>query len=153
MRYIKLENNQPINYTIEQLLVDNPNAVIYKNSKMPNEELLSTYNVYPLITEALPNINEDEIAEESTPEFRDGEWHQTWAIRKLTDEEIKEIVSAYNEIPYENSFFTSKDMQEKRYEICKSCDSFTVLKTCRECGCIMALKIKIAEAKCPVDKW
>jgi hypothetical protein len=89
MKYIRLENNQPINYTIEQLLIDHPDAVIYKKTKMPNEQLLANYNVYPLITEAAPDINEDETAEESTPEFRDGEWHQTWRVKKLTQSSHK----------------------------------------------------------------
>ena len=162
MRYIKVENNQPKDYSIEQLLIDHPNAVIYKKTKMPNEELLANYNVYPLITEAQPNINEDETAEESTPEFRQGEWHQTWRIRKLTEAEIQEIIeSRESSLAADNiddnetvtGFIASKELQEQRYEICKSCDSFTALKTCRECGCIMPLKIKIASVRCPLEKW
>jgi hypothetical protein len=163
MKYIKLENNQPKDYSIEQLFIDYPDAVIYKSSQMPNEQLLANYSVYPLITEAQPEIKEDETVEESTPEFRDGEWHQTWRIRKLTEEEINEIVenrlavfdsediSSLDENP--KGFFSSEELQEQRYEICKSCDSFTVLKTCRECSCIMPLKIKIADAGCPLEKW
>jgi hypothetical protein len=94
MRYINLENNQLIDYTIEQLLIDNSNAKIYKKTKMPNEQLIANYSVYPLITEAAPDTNEDETVEESTPEFRNGEWHQTWRVRKLTQKEIDMIVES-----------------------------------------------------------
>lgn len=92
MRYIKVENNTPIQYSLEQLFIDYPNAVIYKMSKMPNEKLLANYNVYPLITEPAPQVAPDETAEEGMPEFRDGEWHQTWATRQLTEQEKQTII-------------------------------------------------------------
>jgi hypothetical protein len=160
MRYIKLENNQPEDYTIEQLMIDYPNAVIYKNSQLPNEQMLAQYNVYPLITEALPELQEDETVSESTPEFRHGEWHQTWTVRKLTEQEINEMVelradddSSTTTPENSSEFIASKELQQQRYEICKTCDSFTMLKTCRECGCIMPLKVKIASVNCPLKKW
>jgi hypothetical protein len=40
IRYIKIKNNQPTNYSIDQLLVDYPSAIIYKVSQLPDEELL-----------------------------------------------------------------------------------------------------------------
>lgn len=91
MRYIKLKNNIPVNYSIEQLFVDYPDAQIYKRSKMPNEQMLANYNVYPLITTPMPDFNSDETAVESTPEFREDEWHQTWTVRKLTQKEKEKI--------------------------------------------------------------
>jgi hypothetical protein len=162
MRYIKLENNQPMEYTIEQLLTDYPNAKIYKKSKMPNEKLLAAFDVYPLITEAKPIVNQDETVEESIPNFRDGEWHQTWLVRKLTGEEIEEIiemsVKPSDDTSTENDqdgkyFFATKELQEQRYTICNNCPAFTRLKTCKECGCIMPLKIKLSDSSCPLEKW
>jgi hypothetical protein len=162
MKYIKLENNQPKDYTIEQLLIDYSDAVIYENSQMPNEKLLANYNVYPLITESKPIINEDESVEESTPEFRDGEWHQTWSVRKLTETEIQSVIeNTKNNLYLDNidinnepvGFLANQELQQQRYEICKTCDSFTSLKTCKECGCIMPLKIKITNSECPLKKW
>ena len=94
MRHIKLENNMPVNYTLEQLFIDVPDAVIYKNSQMPHPELLSNYNVYPLVTTPQPSLNEDETVEEGTPEFKDNEWQQTWIIRKLSTDEIQEIIDS-----------------------------------------------------------
>lgn len=160
MRYIKIQNNSPVNYTIEQLFKDHPDAVIYKTSQMPNEQLLANYSVYPLITEAQPQLSEDETVEESIPEFRQNEWHQNWIIRKLTEKEITEIINSRSSTTEVESvdkgntlFFAALDIQTERYEICKQCPSFTVLKTCKECGCIMPLKTKIASATCPVEKW
>jgi hypothetical protein len=163
MRYIKLENNTPVDYSIEQLFEDYPNAVIYKISKMPNEKLLAKYNVYPLITTPKPKTLDDEAVEESIPELRDNSWYQTWKVRKLTETEIQEIIET-KILALDNTkttledeedirFIADKEIQEKRYEICKVCKHFTALKTCKECGCIMPLKVKLFDAKCPIGKW
>ena len=159
MRYVKLENNTPINYSIEQLLLDYPEASIYKGSQLPNEELLSHYNVYPLITTPLPDLLEDELAEEGLPVLIDNEWHQTWVARKMTAEEINTIVNSNTDIPenivysQDNQFFTDQDTSNGRYEICQTCPSFTILKTCKECGCIMPLKVRLKSSECPLGKW
>lgn len=156
MRHIKIENNIPVNYTLEQLFVDVPDAVIYKNSQMPHPELLANYNVYPLVTTPQPSLDEDEAAEEGIPEFKDNEWQQTWVIRKLTTDEIQEIIDSRQSIVSDaigESFFADNEVQQTRYDICNSCASFTSLKTCRECGCIMPLKIKITDSICPLGKW
>lgn len=162
MKYIKVENNIPTDYSIEQLFQDYPDANIYKKSKMPNETLLANYNVYPLITTPVPTAKEDETAEETTPQFKQGEWHQTWITRKLSEEEINIIIQNRLEAEqpefadieeFNESFYASTEIQEKRYELCKSCPSFTILKTCKECGCIMPLKIKLSNSACPLEKW
>ena len=164
MRYIKLINNEPINYTIEELFQDNPDAKIYKKTKMPNEKLLSRYNVFPLITTDKPDTNEDSIAEEGTPVKIEKRWYQSWDIRKLTEEEIAIKIEVQEQQIYDTSneellntdgsmFFANKILQEERYNICKSCPSFTLLKTCKECGCIMTLKTRISDASCPLEKW
>jgi len=162
MRYIKLENNRPKHYTIEQLMMDVPNAKIYKRSNMPNKELLAKYDVYPLITEPMPVVKENEKAEESVPKFQNGEWHQTWIVRRLTEEEIDEIlkisigknkVTDVAKLGDISKFMANEELQEQRYNTCKKCEKFTKLKTCQECGCIMPLKVKIASAECPLKKW
>ena len=125
MAVIKLTDGIPENYTIEQLLIDVPDAVIYKKTELPNEELLKNYNVYPLITSALPNLHINETAEEGLPVFENGEWLQVWVIRKLSDEEIQEIVRT-TEITL-NLAHTTKN------HLCEECSSLTELKECLEC--------------------
>jgi len=147
MRYIKLENNIPVDYSIEQLFKDYPDAVIYHKTKKPNEKLLANYNVFPLITEPKPYLQEDETAEEGRPEFTDGEWHQTWRIRKLTAEEQIEIKN------YKKKFIAGESLQKSRYNICQSCSNLSRINVCKKCGCIMPLKVKISNAECPIGKW
>lgn len=50
--------------------------------------------------------------------------------------------------------FSSVNEQQSRYSICTACDRLTkTTKQCRECGCFMKLKVKLADAVCPLGKW
>lgn len=50
--------------------------------------------------------------------------------------------------------YTTKDIRDSRYEVCKGCDHFfNPIKMCRECGCSMPLKTWLTDATCPVGKW
>jgi hypothetical protein len=41
-----------------------------------------------------------------------------------------------------------------RYDICIICPELTSLtKQCKQCLCIMPLKVKLKNAKCPLGKW
>lgn len=45
-------------------------------------------------------------------------------------------------------------LSKARLEICQSCDKYLdSVKQCKECGCIMPLKVRLANAKCPLAKW
>jgi len=160
LRYIKIENNQPVNYSIEQLLIEYPNASIYKKTKLPDEQLIKEFNVYPLITTQTPKVKENETAEEGTPVLKDSEWTQTWNIRKLTQKEVANLIENslidVKEIETGtelSAFFVDANVRKTRYDICKVCTSFTALKTCNECHCIMPLKTQLTEAVCPLRKW
>jgi hypothetical protein len=47
----------------------------------------------------------------------------------------------------------SLDIQEKRFEICKTCTNFTEKEFCSLCGCHMPLKVQKDYFSCPIDKW
>lgn len=40
-----------------------------------------------------------------------------------------------------------------RINICKSCENFSMLNTCKLCGCFMPLKVKWSYSTCPENKW
>lgn len=42
---------------------------------------------------------------------------------------------------------------EHRMSTCNSCEHFTQLRRCKQCGCFMDAKTKLAIAKCPINKW
>jgi hypothetical protein len=47
---------------------------------------------------------------------------------------------------------TKKDEATKRLDMCRSC-KFYNKGICGKCGCVMAVKTKIKESRCPVGKW
>jgi hypothetical protein len=41
-----------------------------------------------------------------------------------------------------------------RFDICLDCDELIRLtKQCKQCGCVMPLKVKLKKAECPLGKW
>lgn len=53
-----------------------------------------------------------------------------------------------------NTEYVEEAEAEKRYNICKACPEFIDLtKQCKQCGCVMLLKTKLARATCPISKW
>lgn len=52
------------------------------------------------------------------------------------------------------SLFVDKKTFRKRFNICRRCDSFfKPTNSCKECGCFMQLKCRLANVKCPLLKW
>lgn len=42
----------------------------------------------------------------------------------------------------------------ERLAICKACpELIKVTNQCKKCGCVMNLKVKLANAFCPLNKW
>jgi hypothetical protein len=42
----------------------------------------------------------------------------------------------------------------ERYLICRECDRFFApTRQCKECGCFLALKVKVKSQSCPLGKW
>lgn len=52
-----------------------------------------------------------------------------------------------------DSYIDEQEAQA-RLDICNNCDRLIQLtKQCKECGCFMALKTKLKNTKCPLNKW
>lgn len=50
--------------------------------------------------------------------------------------------------------YTTREVRNERYDICLSCDRlFGPTRTCKECGCFMAMKTWLKMAGCPLQKW
>lgn len=50
--------------------------------------------------------------------------------------------------------WADEDTANERFSICKACPELIKLtKQCKKCGCFMAVKSKIENAKCPLGKW
>lgn len=41
-----------------------------------------------------------------------------------------------------------------RMDTCLGCPEFrTLTKQCKQCGCVMPLKVKLKASECPIGKW
>jgi hypothetical protein len=75
-------------YSIGNLRRDNPNVSFPRN---PSEELLASYDVFPVVTQAPPE--HDPVTQnlnQATPTLVDGQWLQTWEVTDASAEEIFE---------------------------------------------------------------
>lgn len=53
-----------------------------------------------------------------------------------------------------NKFFVPQDVYEDRIAICKSCIYyFKPTGTCKDCGCFMKVKARLAPMECSQKKW
>lgn len=44
------------------------------------------------------------------------------------------------------------EMSNRRLEVCRGCENWTGM-TCRVCGCLTALKVRLPSEACPIGKW
>ena len=48
----------------------------------------------------------------------------------------------------------SGTLYEERIKICKECDKFDkTFSRCKKCGCLMKVKARFKNSKCPLNKW
>jgi len=47
-----------------------------------------------------------------------------------------------------------EQVSESRLETCLECSELiNVTKQCKQCGCVMTMKVKLKLATCPLGKW
>lgn len=47
----------------------------------------------------------------------------------------------------------TEDIYSARFDICRNCDSFMYGSTCGVCGCVMQVRARLADGRCPKKKW
>jgi len=53
-----------------------------------------------------------------------------------------------------NTEYVDREVSDARFNLCNFCpELISLTKQCKKCGCFMALKTKMKEAKCPIGKW
>jgi hypothetical protein len=87
--YVLVENENVIKYpySFSQLREDNPNVSYTRN---PTDETLEYFNIFRVNEVPQPEI--DEIKQnivEGIPEFKSGQWYQTWDVYSASEKEIE----------------------------------------------------------------
>ena len=53
-----------------------------------------------------------------------------------------------------SAYNTDEQVGIDRYAICLECPELVALtKQCKQCGCVMPMKVKLKDADCPLGKW
>ncbi len=42
---------------------------------------------------------------------------------------------------------------EKRFSVCTECEGFMYGSTCSYCGCVMQVRARLSDGRCPKKKW
>ncbi len=72
-------------YSTQQLKQDNPNTSFPSEI---TEEVLQSYNVYPVSVDSRPEISDDKKLElDEAPTYKDGVWSISWTVKSKTEEE------------------------------------------------------------------
>ena len=66
---------------------------------------------------------------------------------------LKNIIEGYSNLVNKDSDI--EKLAEARGDICNDCDknSRSIVPYCKECGCIIAAKVRSRESFCPLNKW
>ena len=86
--YIKITNENIIEYSIEQLIYDNPNISFPKNI---SNNILEKFDIYPISIQEKPIINEktEKIENGGFIQKESGNWIKTWKIVQKSQEETE----------------------------------------------------------------
>jgi hypothetical protein len=106
--YIRIINDIIEQYSIEQLIKDNPQTSF---PTVMSDRVLEEYNVYPLIESPKPLYDYTKNIKEGRPNFHEGSWIQTWEVTDASAEEISERTTTKTNV-----------MREKRNNLLASCD-------------------------------
>lgn len=90
--FIKLINGVPKNYTIKQLLRDNP---LTSFPESITEEILSTYDVYSVTQTQSPFIDSKTHRQTYSVELIDNNWTQVWQVVQLDSTQAETNVRAH----------------------------------------------------------
>lgn len=79
------------------------------------------------------------------------DWDENKFIPNIADDQAREVTPV--DLLFAKNYI-DKESRNKRLDICLGCDRLRKsVNVCRECGCFMALKTWLKDAKCPLNKW
>lgn len=83
--YVLVNGSSAKYYTPTDLRFDNPNVSF---PAVISDALLAEFGVWPCVTIDAPIVTDAQNLDMGPPEYRDGQWHQTWVVTDATPEEI-----------------------------------------------------------------
>jgi len=68
----------------------------------------------------------------------------------ISGEEIEKMVSEITKM--KGIRLVDEETYNKRFEVCKGCEKFEYGSTCALCGCVMQVRARLKDGKCPYPK-
>lgn len=69
----------------------------------------------------------------------------------LDDSEINRMVAEVTSM--KGVRLADDDVFTHRFNICRSCEKLEYGSTCMSCGCVMQVRARLADGKCPLKLW
>jgi len=63
------------------------------------------------------------------------------------------ILSVIKDYLTNSIVYTDRVGMRSRKKLCEDCDRLSKIRTCKECGCFIDLKVKYSQSTCPKGKW
>jgi hypothetical protein len=97
MNYVKTSNQMVAKYpySIGDLRKDNRHISF---PKVVSGELLASYNVFPVSSSPIPEVDYTKVVREGAPKLVDGVWVQVWDISDATSEEIEQRLARLSDM-------------------------------------------------------
>lgn len=69
----------------------------------------------------------------------------------LTDADIAKMVDEVTSM--KGVRLAENGVYEERFAVCSSCDKLLYGSTCGVCGCVMQVRARLSDGRCPNKKW
>jgi len=69
---------------------------------------------------------------------------------KVPEEEIEKMVNQVKNM--KGVRLVSEEVFEERFKICTECEKFEYGSTCTLCGCVMQVRARLSDGRCPYPK-
>lgn len=69
----------------------------------------------------------------------------------LSEDDIQKMIDEV--ISMKGIRLADEDVYKSRYDACMECDNLMYGSTCSQCGCIIQVRARLADGRCPKKKW
>lgn len=69
----------------------------------------------------------------------------------LSDEDIQKMIDEVTSM--KGVRLVREEIFDSRMKVCGECEKFLYGSTCGVCGCVMQVRARLAEGRCPKKKW
>ena len=69
----------------------------------------------------------------------------------LSENDIQKMIDEVTSI--KGIRLADENTYKARFSICSECESLMYGSTCAHCGCVMQVRARLSDGKCPKKKW